>query len=141
LSEDSDSEIEQFLTKEYPYSHDLCSVKPYDYVSNLPSCLKDDPNFPEIKFDSGTLGNLKDSSPVMAWPDQPQCNECNSWLERYYTDVPLLQSRIKSLEDRVTVLTKENDKLQANDKGKNTTGSVMLKNVEAATAIVNSKIA
>jgi hypothetical protein len=40
LSEDSDSEIERFLTEEYPYSHGLCSVKPYDYVSNLPPCLK-----------------------------------------------------------------------------------------------------
>jgi hypothetical protein len=60
LSEDSDSEIERFLTEEYPYSHGLCSVEPYDYVSNLPPCLKDDPNFPGIKFDSGTPGNLKD---------------------------------------------------------------------------------
>jgi hypothetical protein len=141
LSEDSDSEIERFLTEEYPYSHGLCSVEPYDYISNLPPCLKDDPNFPGIKFDSGTPGNLKDSSPVMTRPDQPQCNECNSWLERYYTDVPLLQSRIKSLEDWVTVLTKENDRLQANDKRQKTTGSVVFKNVEAATAIVNSKIA
>jgi hypothetical protein len=81
LSEDSDSEIERFLTEEYPYSHGLGFFKSYDYVSNLPPCLKDDPNFPRIKFDSGTPGNLKDSSPVMTRPDQPQCNECNSWLE------------------------------------------------------------
>jgi hypothetical protein len=77
----------------------------------------------------------------MTRPDQPQCNECNSWLERYYIDVPLLQSRIKSLEDRVTVLTKENDRLKANDKRQKTTGSVVLKNVEATTVIINSKIA
>jgi hypothetical protein len=141
LSEDSNSEIERFLTEEYPYSHNLCSVKPYDYVSNLPPCLRDDPNFPGIKLNSGTPGNLRDSSPVITRPDQPQCNECKSWLDRYYTDVPLLQSRIKSLEDRVNVLTKENDKLQANDKRQKTTGSVIFKNVEAATAIVNSKIA
>jgi hypothetical protein len=141
LSEDSDSEIERFLTEEYPYSHGLCSVKPYDYISNLPPCLRDDPNFPGIKLDSGTAGKLGDSPPVMTRPDQPQCNECNSWLDRYYTDVPLLQSRIKSLEDRVNVLTKENDRLQANDKRQKTTGSIVFKNVEAATAIVNSKIA
>jgi hypothetical protein len=36
LSKDSDSEIECFLTEEYPYSHGLCSMEPYDYVSNLP---------------------------------------------------------------------------------------------------------
>jgi hypothetical protein len=45
----------------------------------------------------------------------------------------------------VNVLTKENDILQnvaqANDKRQKTTGSVVFKNVEAATAIVNLKIA
>jgi hypothetical protein len=90
LSEDSDSEIERFLTEEYPYSHGLCSVKPYEYVTNLPPCLRDDPKFPEIKLDSGTDGKLRDSSPVITRPDPPQCNECKSWLNRYYTDVPLL---------------------------------------------------
>jgi hypothetical protein len=40
LSEDSDSDIERFLAEEYPYSHGLCSKEPYDYVSNLPPCLK-----------------------------------------------------------------------------------------------------
>jgi hypothetical protein len=140
LSEDSDSEIERFLAEEYPYSHGLCSVEPYDYVSNLPPCLKDDPNFPGIKFDSGTPGNLKEPSPVVTRPDQQQCTQCNSWLERYYTDVPLLQSKIKSLEDRVTVLSKENDRLQANDKRQKTTGSIVFRNVEAATAFVNSKL-
>jgi hypothetical protein len=140
LSEDSDSKIEQFFTKEYPYSHGLCSIEPYDYVSNLAPCLKDDPNFPRIKFDSGTPGNLKDASPVMPRPDRSQCDECNSWLQRYYIDVPLLQSQIKSLEHQVTMLSKENDRLQANDKRQNTTGSIVFKNVEATTAIVNSKL-
>jgi hypothetical protein len=70
LSEDSDSEIERFLTEEYPYSHDLCSIKPYEYVTNLPPCLRDDPNFPGIKLDSGTAGKLRDSSPVITWPNQ-----------------------------------------------------------------------
>jgi hypothetical protein len=141
LSEDSDSEIERFLAKEYPYSHGLYSVEPYDYISNLPSCLKDDPNFLEIKFDSGTPGNLKEPSPIVTRPDQPQCTQCNSWLERCYTDVPLFQSKIKSLEDRVTMLSKENDRLQANDKRQKTTGSIMFKNVEATTAFVSSKLA
>jgi hypothetical protein len=112
LSEDSDSEIERFLTEEYPYSHGLCSVKPYDYVTNLPPCLRDNPNFPGIKLDREPTGQIRSSSPVNTQPVQPQCNECQSWLDRYYRDVPLLQSRIKSLEDRVNVLTKENDRLQ-----------------------------
>jgi hypothetical protein len=66
--------------------------------------------------------------------------QCNAWLERYYTDVPLLQSKIKSLEERVTVLAKENDRLQANEKKQKTTGSIVFRNVEAATAFVNSKL-
>jgi hypothetical protein len=109
-------------------------------VSNLPPCLKDDPNFPGIKFHSGTPGNLKEAPPVMARPDQPPCTQCNSWLERYYTDFPLLQSKIKSLEERVTVLSKENHRLQAYDKKQKTTGSIIFRNVEAATAFVNSKL-
>jgi hypothetical protein len=140
LSEDSDSEIERFLAEEYPYSHGLCSMEPYDYVSNLPPCLKNDPKFPGIKLHSDTPGNLKEPSPVMPRPDQSPCTQCNSWLERYYTDVPLLQSKIKSLEERVTVLSKENDRLQANEKKQKTTGSIVFRNVEAATAFVNSKL-
>jgi hypothetical protein len=140
LSKYSDYEIERFLTEEYPYSHGLCSVEPYDYVSNLPPCLKDDPNFPGIKLNSGTPGNSKEPSPVVTRPDQQQCTQCNSWLERYYTDVPLLQSKIKSLEERVTVLSKKNDRLQANDKRQNTTGSIVFKNVDAVMVIVNSKL-
>jgi hypothetical protein len=99
LSEDSNSEIEWFLTEEYPCSHSLCSVKPYDYVKNLPPCIKDEPNYLGIKLDRGTVSQSRISSPVITRPDQPQCNECKSWLDRYYTDVPFLQSRIKYLED------------------------------------------
>jgi hypothetical protein len=140
LSEDSDSEIEHFLTEEYPYSHGLCSMEPYDYVSNLPPCLKNDPNYPGIKLYKETPGNLNKPSPVMPKPDQSSCIQCNAWLECYYTDVPLLQSKIKLLEERVTVLSKENDRLQANEKKQKTTGSIVFINVEAAMAFVNSKL-
>jgi hypothetical protein len=138
LSEDSDSKIECFLAEEYPCSHGLCSMEPYDYVSNLPPCLKNDPKFPGIRLHSHTLGNLKEPLPVM--PNQSPCTQCNAWLERYYTDVPLLKSKIKSLEERVTVLSKENDRLQDNEKKKKTTGSIVFRNVEATTAFVNSKL-
>jgi hypothetical protein len=46
LSEDSDSEVERFLASEYPYSQGLCPEPPYDFVSNLPPCLKNDPAYP-----------------------------------------------------------------------------------------------
>ena len=117
VSEDSDSEIERFLTEEYPYSYGLCSGKPYDYVTNLPPCLKDNPDFPGIKLNSEPIGRMETSPPVNTVTAntqsiQPQCNECQSWLDRYYRDVPLLQSRMKSLEDQVNFLTKENGRLQ-----------------------------
>jgi hypothetical protein len=75
---------------------------------------------------------------------QSHCNECKSWIDMYYKDVPLLQSWVKSLEYQVISLTKENSRLQsiaqAKDKHQKTIGSVIFKNVEAVTAIVNSKI-
>ena len=65
-------------------------------------------------------------------------------MDRYYMDVPLLQSQLKSLEDQVDSLTNENSRLQsiaqAKDKRQKTTGSVIFKNLEATTTIVNSKI-
>jgi hypothetical protein len=57
------------------------------------------------------------------------------WLEHYYNDVPLLQSKIKSLENQVTVLTSQRDKLQVNDKKQKTTGSIVFRNVESTTSL------
>jgi hypothetical protein len=140
LSEDSDSDIERFLAEEYPYSHGLCSKKPYDYVSNFPPCLKNDPNYPGIKLHNETPVGLNKPSPVLSKTEKTSCIQCNVWLEHYYTDVPLLQSKIKSLEDQVTVLSKERDRLQANDKKQKTTGSIVFRNVETATTFINSKL-
>jgi hypothetical protein len=140
MSEDLDSNIKRFLAVEYPYSHGLCYEQPYDYVSNLPPCLKNNPNYPGIRFHNETLNDLNKPSTVVLKPKQTSCIQCNVWLERYYTDVPLLQSKIKSLENQVTVLSRERDKLQAKDKKQKTTGSIVFRNVESATAFVNSKL-
>jgi hypothetical protein len=150
LSEDSDSEIERFLAEEDPMSYGLYPDTPYDYVNNLPPCLKGNPEFSGIRLcDKPTF--RVDASPILnavsanAQSLQPQCDECRSWIDRYYTDVPLLQSRLKSLKDQVDLLTNENSRLQsitqAKEKCLKTTGSVIFKNVEATTTIVNSKIA
>jgi hypothetical protein len=141
LSEDSDSEVERFLASEYPYSQGLCAEPSYDFVSNLPPCLKDDPNYPGIKLPCETLGHLPKPSPALSKPTQSPCDQCNSWLERYYLDVPILQSRIQSLEDQIALLTSQKAKLQATDKKQKTTGSILFKNVESATTVVNSKLA
>jgi hypothetical protein len=139
LSEGLDSNIEHFLAEEYPYSHGLCSKKPYDYVSNLPPCLKNNPNYPGIKLHKETPDNLNKPLPTISKPEQPSCIQCNAWLENYYTDIPLLQSKIKLLEEWVIVLAKENHRLQASENKQKTTGSIVFRNVEAAMTFVNSK--
>jgi len=53
----------------------------------------------------------------------------------------MLQSRIHALEDQVEKLTSHNAKVQPTDKKQRTTGSILFKNVESATAIANSKLA
>jgi hypothetical protein len=114
VSEDSDSEIERFLADEYPYSEGLCDKPPYDFVKNLPPCLRDNPDFPGIEPPHGTLG--ESSKPSAAQPAAPPCDQCGLWLERYYLDVPMLQSRIHDLENQVAKLTGHNAKVQPNDK-------------------------
>jgi hypothetical protein len=138
VSEDSDSDIERFLAEEYPYSEGLCSKPPHDFVKNLPPCLRDNPDFPGIELPHGTLGeSLK---PSTAQPVAPSCDQCGLWLERYYLDVPRLQSKIHDLENQVAKLTGQNEKAQPNDQKQRTTGSILFKNVESATTIVNSKL-
>jgi hypothetical protein len=140
LSEDSDSDVERFLASEYPYSQGLCPEPPYDFVTNLPPCLRNDPSYPGIKLPNETLSHMSKPSPALSKPTQSSCDQCDLWLERYYIDVPLLQSKIQSLESQVAVLTSQRDQLQATDKKQKTTGSILFKNVESATAVINSKL-
>ena len=62
------------------------------------------------------------------------------WLEIYYLDVPMLQSIIQALEDPVARLTSQKVKMPSTDKKQRTTGSILFKNVESATTVVNSKL-
>jgi hypothetical protein len=139
VSEDSDSEIEHFLADEYPYSEGLCNKPPHDFVKNLPPCLRDDPNFLGIKLPQGALG--ESSKPSTAQPAAPPCDQCGLWLERYYLDVPMLQSRIHDLENQVAKLTGHSATMEPSDKKQRTAGSILFKNVESTTAIINSKLA
>jgi hypothetical protein len=141
LSEDSDSEVERFLASEYPYSEGLCAKPSFDLVSNLPPCLQNDPNYPGIKLPCKTPGDSSKPSPALPKPTVPPCDQCGSWLERYYLDVPMLQSKIHSLEDQVSRLTSQKAELQTTDKKQRTTGSILFKNVESATTVMNSKLA
>jgi len=95
VSEVSDSKIKKFLAEEDHVSYGLFPDTPYDYVNNLPPCLKGNPEFSGIRIcDKPTF--RVDASPILnvvsvnALSLQPQCDECQSWIERYYTDAPFL---------------------------------------------------
>jgi hypothetical protein len=141
LSEDFDSKIECFLASEYPYSRGLCDKPAYDFVKNLPPCLRDDPNYPVIKMPCETPGDSSKPSLVPSQLATSPCEQCGMWLERYYLDVPMLQSRIHDLEDHVAKLTSQKAKMPSTDKKQRTTGLILFKNVESATTVVNSKLA
>jgi hypothetical protein len=135
ISEDSDSSIERFLAEE-----GFCGEEtPCDFVDNLPPCLRGNPDYPGIKPPFETRG--ESSNPPSAQKVTTPCDQCGLWLEKYYSDVPKLQSKIQDLENQLAKLIGRNDKGQPNDKNQRTTGSILFKNVESATAIVNSKLA
>jgi hypothetical protein len=134
VSEDSDSSIERFLAEE-----GFCGDEPpHDFVENLPPCLQDNPDFPGIKPPYKILG--ESSNPPSAQKVASPCDQCGLWLERYYLDVPKLQSKIHDLENQVAKLIGRNAKVQPNDKNQRTAGSILFKNVESTTTIVNSKL-
>jgi hypothetical protein len=134
VSEDSDLSIERFLAEE-----GFCGDEPpLDFVENLPPCLRDNPDFPGIKPPYETLGESSNAPPAQKVASP--CDQCGLWLERYYLDVPKLQSKIHDLENQVEKLTGRNAKVQPNDKNQRTAGSILFKNFESATAIVNSKL-
>jgi hypothetical protein len=95
VSEGLDSEIDKFLAEEDPVSFGLYLDRPYDYVNNLPPCLKNNPEFPGIQLcnkstihmDGSLIRNLVRSNENVS---QSQCDVCLSWIDRYYIDVPFL---------------------------------------------------
>jgi hypothetical protein len=149
VNESLDSEIEKFLPEQDPVSFGLYPDRPYNFVDNLPPCLRDNPEFPGVQLcnksaipmEGSLIHNLIRSDENAS---QSQCDVCLSWIDRYYTDVSFLQSQVKFLKDQVDVLTNENNKLESIIQGKEkrlkTIGHAIFKNVEAAIAIVNSKV-
>jgi hypothetical protein len=134
VGDESDSSVERFLAKEGFYGDE----PPYDFVDNLPPCLQDNSDYPGIKPPLESRGET--SNPPSAQKGATPCDQCGLWLERYYLDVPKLQSEIQDLKNQVAKLTGQDNKGQPNDKNQRTTGSILFKNVESATAIVNSKL-
>lgn len=110
-------------------------------MKNLPPCLQSDPGYPGIKMPCETPGDSSKPPTSLVEPATPPCDQCGSWLERYYLDVPMLQSRVHALEDQVARLTSQKVKMPSTDKKQRTIGSILFKNVESATTVVNSKLA
>jgi hypothetical protein len=85
ISEDSDSSIEHFLAEE-----GFCGEQThYNFVDNLPPCLRDNPDYPGVKPYLETRGESS-KLPVAQKVTSP-CDQCRQWLEKYYSDVPKLQ--------------------------------------------------
>ena len=119
VHENSDSEIEKFLVEE-----DLNFSKPdpsqtFDYVNNLPPCLKGNKELTGIKLgqrptvDSGSVLAL---SHVFPQPIAPtvHCEVCLHWIGQYYREIPVLQENIKALTTQNKSLTNENRELKIN---------------------------
>jgi hypothetical protein len=118
ISEDSNSSIEPFLAEE-----GFCGEEtPCDFVDNLPPCLRGNPDYPGIKPPFETHG--ESSNPPSTQKVTTPCDQCGLWLEKYYLDIPKLQSKIQDLENQVAKLTGRNDKGQPKDKNQWTTGLI-----------------
>jgi hypothetical protein len=107
IHESSDSEIDRFLAEEDPLSFQTDPDQSYNFVDNLPPCLKHCEGFPGIKLGNKSTVHVGDvpvhnhgnSQVTVA---QPQCEACLFWIDKYYTDIPILQSQIKALMIRST---------------------------------------
>jgi hypothetical protein len=88
----SDSEIDKFLAKEDTLSFGPHPDLPYNFVDNLPPCLKDNQEFPGVQLcnkstihmEGSLIHNLVHSN---ANARQSQCEVFLSWIERYYTNI------------------------------------------------------
>ena len=149
IHERSDSEIDRFMAEEDPPSFQTHLDRSYNFMDNLFPFLKHSEGFPGIKFGDKSTGHIGDV-PVhnrgysQSTITQSQCETCLFWIDKYYTDIPILQSQIKALTDQVNPLTNENRRLksiiQRQGKHMKTTRNVILKNVETTTTVINSEI-
>jgi hypothetical protein len=61
IHESSDSEIDRFMAEEDSPSFQEEPHQAYNFVDNLPPCLKHSQGFPGISFDKKSKGNSEDS--------------------------------------------------------------------------------
>jgi hypothetical protein len=150
----SDREIDDFLAREDPKNQ--CSrkevvtqVEQYDFVTNLPPCLKGKESFSGIDHDlEQTIGKneapVVDCVPRRAAITPMHCDSCLGWIERYYRDIPLLQAQVKRLATENALLEQENFNLKAHIERKRKrfkkSGNIIIKNTTSFKAIINSEL-
>jgi hypothetical protein len=112
VNEVSDPEIENFLAEEDPDCHKSDPNQPYDFVNNLPPCLKDKGEFTGIRLGPGNVTGSIDATSLDCTLHQQivspvHCEVCLHWIERYYIDIPILQAQIKTLTNHNELLIKK----------------------------------
>jgi hypothetical protein len=121
----------------------LPNSQQFDYVDNLPPCLKHSQDFQGLNSgkkptdNSGSILTHSHGYPQTTVPD-PRCEVCLFWIDKYYTDIPSLQLQIKTLTTQIDSLKSENYRLKfsAQRQGKRLkrTGNMIIKNVENVTS-------
>ena len=149
IHESSDSEIEKFLADEDPNYAKSDLSQTFNYVNNLPPCLKHNKDFPGIKLgqrptvDSGSVLTHIHALPQPFSP-AVNCEVCLHWIGLYYTDIPVLREKIKALTTQNCSLTIENHELKINAQrqGKclKRIGNIIIKNINSIEAVINSEI-
>jgi hypothetical protein len=118
-------------------------------VTNFPSCLKGKEGFSGIRKDLKQTTDKTTASLVDCVLHRPatspvQCDDCFYWVEHYYTDIPILHARIKTLTSQNDLLKQENLDLKANAKRKTkrikTSRNIVIKNETSVKAIINSEL-
>jgi hypothetical protein len=72
------------------------------------------------------------------------CDDCFQCVERYYTDIPILQAQIETLTAQNDLLRKENYSLKANAERKTkrikTYRNIVIKNATSVKEIINYEL-
>jgi hypothetical protein len=80
--------------------------------------------------------------------EQVYCEECFTWIQRYYQDIPYLQAQLNQVLARNIVLERENLDLRASvqqtspraSKRSRKSGDIIIKNSSNINVVMNSKL-
>jgi hypothetical protein len=127
----------------------ITHVKQYDFLTNLPPYIKGKEGFLGIRHDLKQITGKNEATLVDCVPRRSvispvHYDSCLDWIERYYTDVPLLQARIKHLAAQNALLKQENLDLKARTERENKcfkrARNIIIKNATSFKAIINFEL-